>query len=205
MTRRRRDALRAQMSEALDRIGNKEQPALLEALEICGRLRGQLAHAGQESPFLLRQMAVAADYLGRYEEAFAFISEALTLDCLCPQVAHSYEVIVGRIRLALRDGNRRPDDPTTPRLYRLLVARGEASDSCHLAMARHYHYAARYDDAAKILKAVTLMNPASVEAWEQLAAVATALGDLTLAARARGELFALDATPTNGLRDRARA
>jgi tetratricopeptide (TPR) repeat protein len=125
---------------------------------------------------------VALDNLGEAEMAFEAVSEAIQKDPMNPACHHSFDVIASRLRAALADPGRPPDDPSTPRLYGLLQNAGEADVPSHLVMARHLAHSGKHADAMRILDAVTLLSPVSRDAWLQKASLARALGDETLAA-----------------------
>lgn len=158
-------------------------------------LRARARKLGIESAYLCWGLAVAYDNLGELEMAFHEITAAVNLDPLNGSFTHSFEVIAQRIRAALADEERSLDDPSTPKLYDLLVAAGEADVPCHLAMARHRAHAGAHLEAMKLLDAVTLLSPVSRDAWLLKAAVSRAMGDLEAANHFEAEASAISAAP----------
>jgi tetratricopeptide (TPR) repeat protein len=177
------DAERAQ--ELLDQNQHRE------ARDLFGEVRARAKRLGLASAHLDWGFAVASDYLGETEMAFEGIREAVTKDPFNPMVQRSFDIIAGRLRAALADAARAPEDASTPRLYRLLLAAGEADVSCHVAMARHLAHAGDAREAMRLLDAVTLLAPASRDAWLQKAALARAAGDAALAAECDAQAAAL--------------
>ena len=134
-------------------IREKQTCKTLDALVRVEQLvdKRELDEARQELERLLREeprahrsgnvawwQAIVADYQERHEEAMSHIEHALQIDPLCVAYHRSFDVIVDRIRKALAHEERRPDDPSTPRLYRLLLGSAAADTESHLAMARHH-------------------------------------------------------------------
>lgn len=156
------------------------------------KLRGELARQGLRSAHVAWSLAVACDGQGDFEQALEYIREALELDPLALPYQRSYDVIIERIRKLLGDEARSPADPTTPRIYELLMRAGEGDAACHLAMARWHFHAGDHAAAMKLLEALTTLNPASRPAWLCRAQVARAMGDEATAARADIEASALE-------------
>jgi len=150
-------------------------------------IRARVAKLGVESSYVIWGLAVALDNLGEIDMAFEAVSEAVQKDPMNPACHHSFDVIAGRLRAALCDAARTPDDPSTPRLYALLQRAGEADVPSHLAMARHHAHAGKHEQAMRLLDAVTLLSPVSRDAWLQKAALARALGAEVLAASCDAE------------------
>ena len=146
---------------------------------------------GLTSAYVDWALAVVFDNLGELEMAFASICESVQHDPLNPAGQRSFDVIVGHLRASLADEQRDPADPSTPRLYALLMEAGEADVPSHLAMARHLSHAGRHDEALRVLDAVTLLSPVSRDAWRLKEAVAQAKGDLELAASCAAESAAI--------------
>jgi hypothetical protein len=96
--------------------------------------------------------------------------------------------------MALADPERDAADESTPRLYELLLGAGEADVPSHLAMARWLIAAGRRDEARRILEAVTLLAPASRDAWLAKGALALASGDEEEAVRCDAQASALSST-----------
>jgi tetratricopeptide (TPR) repeat protein len=164
-----------------------DQNSYKEAKELFMSVRARARKLGMESSYLAWGLAIAHDYLGELEMAFEAISEAVTHDPLNVAVFRSFDHIALRLRAALAEVTRAPDDPSTPQIYALLQGAGEADVSSHLAMARHLGHAGKHADAMRILDAVTLLAPLSKDGWDGKAALARAMGDLELAAKCAAE------------------
>lgn len=177
------------VSELLD--GGQHADAKALALDLRERAR----KIGLESGYVSWALAVACDYLGELEMAFTTIVEAVRLDPLNPACQRSFELIAHHLRTALADPERAAGDPSTPRLYDLLVGAGEADVPSHLAMARWLAHGGRTGDALRLLDAVTLLAPISRDAWEAKAAIARAAGDAELGARCDAEAAAIGLAP----------
>ena len=167
-----------------------------EALKVFREVLVEARKAGIESANLLWGVAVASDYTGELEMAFENVTAALALDPLSGPIHHSFEVITRRIREALSSPERAVDDPSTPRLYAILVGASEAEVESHAAMARYHLATGNVPAAAAIADAAALLYPASKAAWEVKAAVATACGDAEGAELARIEGVAAGAAST---------
>ena len=85
------------------------------------------------------------------------------------------------------------DDPSTPRLYAILVVANEAAVESHAAMARYHLATGNVPAAAAIADAAVLLYPTSKAAWDAKAAVAIARGDTEGAELARIEGVAAEA------------
>jgi tetratricopeptide (TPR) repeat protein len=164
------------------------------AREAFAALRARVAKLGLQSSYVAWGLAVALDNLGETEMAFEAVSEAVQKDPMNPACHHSFDVIAGRLRATLADPDRALDDPSTPRLYALLQHAGEADVPSHLAMARHLAHAGQHEAALRLLDAVTLLSPASRDAWLQKAALARGLGGDALAASCEAEAAAIAAS-----------
>jgi tetratricopeptide (TPR) repeat protein len=157
------------------------------------KLRGECVRAGIRSAHVAWGLAVVFDGLGDFEAAMTSIREALEIDPLAIPYQRSFQIIVERIRKSLGDDGRDPVDPSTPRLYELLVQAGEGDVGSHLAMARYLHHTKDESGAMKILEALTTLAPSCRQAWIQKAIVARALGNSAKAQEADIEAAALDA------------
>jgi tetratricopeptide (TPR) repeat protein len=157
------------------------------------KLRGECVRVGIRSAHVAWGLAVVFDGLGDFESAMTSIREALEIDPLAIPYQRSFTVIVDRIRRELGDEARDPGDPTTPRLYELLVQAGEGDVGSHLAMARYLHHTKDDAGALKILDALTTLAPSCRQAWIQKAIVARALGNGEKASDAEIEAAALEA------------
>lgn len=190
--RKTTDRLLGQLRRAHDLV---EERRADEAVNVYRELVAEARKAGLDSAHLHWAFAVACDYAGELEMAFEQIGIAIGKDPLAPPFRHSFELITGRIRAALADVERAADDPSTPRLYALLQ-RGEAVDvPSHLAMVRYHLATGKPAEARALVDAVTLLHPASREAWEAKATVARAAGDAAAEAQARLEAAALQEEP----------
>jgi tetratricopeptide (TPR) repeat protein len=165
-----------------------------EARDAFTEVRARACKLGLDSAYLSWGVAVTSDYLGELDVAFTTISESIAKDPLNPAAQRSFDIIAGHIRESLANPSRSPDDPSTPRLYRLLLEAGEADVACHLAMARHLAHAGEPEAAMRVVDAVTLLAPASRDAWVQKAALARAAGDEALARECESQAAALATT-----------
>jgi tetratricopeptide (TPR) repeat protein len=181
------DAQRAQ--QLLDRGEHAEGRALFASV------RARARKLGLDSAYLAWGAAVCADLMNEPEEAYRMIQESVALDPFNPAGQHSFNTIAWRLRNALADPARAPGDPSTARLYRLLLETGEADVPCHVAMARHLAHAGDPAEALALLDAVTRLAPVSRDAWAAKAAVARAAGNEPLAAECDAQAAALAATP----------
>jgi len=158
-----------------------------KACEAALKLRGACAAAGIRSGYVAYNVAIACDLVNDLEAAFENIREAVALDPVSLPFRRSYAVIVERLRSALADPGRAADDPSTPRLYRMLAEADEATNTCHLAMARYQRAAGRPEQARRLLEAVVVLSPAFADGWRELAVLGRELGDADLARRAETE------------------
>jgi tetratricopeptide (TPR) repeat protein len=165
---------------------NRRAQELLDKGDYAAALQGftdvkEVARAlGVDASWPSWGLAICHDNLGDHAMAFEHMRDSLRVDPLNLGKQASFDVIVQHLRAALAAPDRADDDPSTPRLYQLLVQAGEADVAAHLAMARHL---AKVDDAAgamRILDAVTTLFPACREGWERKAALARQLGDAPL-------------------------
>lgn len=141
-------------------------------------------------------LAICHDNLGDYAMAFEHMRDSLRVDPLNLGKQGSFDAIVQHVRAALAAPDRADDDPSTPRLYQLLVQAGEADVGAHLAMARHLSKAGDAPGAARILDAVTTLFPACREGWERRAALARQAGDAALSRQCEVEAAGCAATST---------
>jgi len=132
-------------------------------------------------------IAIALDEMGELEMAWKELEKAMRADPLALPLRHSFEIVANRVRAALVAPDRAAGDPSTPRLYGLLVQAGEADLGAHIAMARYELASGQPAGARERAVAVTKLFPASKEAWKLLAEVARAQGDDLTAAGAELE------------------
>ena len=166
-----------------------------EALRLYQGVLERCRGAGIESGFLLWNLAIVADNLGRLEEAFEYIDRALTTDPLAQPFRNSFDVIVGRIRAALAEESRAADDPSTPRLYDLLVRADAADVASHVAMARFCTAKGDVARAGKLAEALVTLHPGDPLAWRCKAEVARAAGDAATADECMAEAAVRGGTP----------
>jgi hypothetical protein len=152
------------------------------------------AERGIRSAFILWNLAAASDYSGELEAAFDAIVAALALDPFSGVMRDSFDIIARKTRAALAAEGRAVDDPTTPKLYALLLQHGEADVSSHAAMARFHVAAGNASEAAELAGALTTLHPEDPDAWSCRRDVARALGDGATVEACEVELAAL-ATP----------
>ncbi|MGB8930734.1 MAG: hypothetical protein WCC48_05745 [Anaeromyxobacteraceae bacterium] len=186
------EKLRADLRRGYDlnEEGNHE-----EAAEVVRGVLERGKAAGFTSAFALWNLAIATDQGGNLEMAFDYITQALQLDPIAQPFNNSFEVIVKRIRAALAAEDRAVDDPSTPRLYELLVRSGETDAAAHVAMAKFWMAKGETAKAARIADAVTLLNPTEREAWLCRAEVAAASGDAATAEECIAEAAAIEGEP----------
>lgn len=176
------EALLGQVRRALDDRGRPEvaEKALRQVIADARRL-------GFASAYVHYVLAQTLDQMGRLEMAFDELKKAVQADPLALPVRHAFQDVAARLRAALADPARAPDDADIPRLYTLLVEAGEADLDAHLTMVRFALATAQLERARTLAEAVTTLHPATREAWEALARVARAQGDVALAAKADAE------------------
>ncbi len=179
------------MSHAQDLV-NRSDPA--EAMKVYAEVLRLARGAGIASAHLHWAYAIACDYAGELGMAFENVSAAVAADPLALPFRNSFDVIAHRIRTALADPGRAVDDPSTPRLYALLVGAGEAEVESHVVMGRHHLAAGNVGAASAIADAAVLFYPTAPGAWELKAEVAAAKGETAAAEAARIEAVAATAT-----------
>ena len=135
--------------------------------------------------------AIVADYSERFEDAMSHIEHALQIDPICVPYHRSFDLIVDRIRKALAAEGRKPDDPSTPRLYRLLLGSAAADTESHLAMARHHAHRGEGPAALRLLEALTTLEPTNRVAWQMTLELARSAGDSARAEAAATQLEGL--------------
>jgi hypothetical protein len=135
-----------------------------EALALYRTVLGEARRLRLCSAHLHWAFAAAADYAGELEMAFEQATLAIEKDPLAPLFRHSFDVITGRINAALADPARAQGDPSTPRLYALLLRADAAKVRTHLAMVRFQLASGLSAQGRVLLDAVTLLHPASREA-----------------------------------------
>lgn len=126
-------------------------------------------------------LAVCCDNVGDFEMAFENMLDALRTDPLNIGKQGSFDAIVQRLRAALSSTERAAEDPSTPRIYRLLVQANEADIPSHLAMVRHLAATGDEAGALRLVEAVTVLAPSNRQAWEAKGALARAQGNTELA------------------------
>ena len=177
--------LLADIGQVRDLIEAKEYA---KASELANRIIVNAKAAGIESAQATWMGAVAADYAGDLEAAFVAATEAVRLDPLSPEYQNSWLVIARRIRRALSSPDRAWNDPTTPRLYELLLDTSQADGTSHLQHARYLDSIGKPEEALRALDALTMLMPMYVAAWELLAHVAREVGDERRLAEAEAAL-----------------
>jgi len=195
------EALLGKLRRALDERGSAEAAEALfrEVVSESQRL-------GFVSAYVHYVLAGALDRMGNLEMAFDELKKAVQADPLALPVRHAFQDVAARLRAALADPARAADDADVPRLYTLLVEAGEADLEAHLTMVRFAVAKGQLDRARTLAEAVATLFPASREAWEALARVARAQGDLALATRADAEAALVDVrAPLFGVTGKATA
>ena len=193
---KRTDALLGKLSGEMRRgfeASESGNPA--EALKIYQGVLEKAQALGLESGFVLWNLAIVADNLGELEMAFDYIRRALAADPLAQPFQNSFDVVVKRIRAALADEARKVDDPSTPRLYDILVGAGEADVGSHVAMARWCAAGGDVVRAGKLAEALVTLYPGEPLAWRCKADVARASGDAATADECMAEAAVQGGTP----------
>lgn len=167
-----------------------------EACRVFQGVEERLRGLGIDSGFLLWHLAIAHDNLGELEKAFHHIVHALDVDPLSQPFQNSFDVIVGRIRAALAVESRADDDPSTPRLYELLVSADEADVPSHAAMARWLSAKGELSRAGAIAEALVTLHPVDPLSWRCKAGVARASGDAATADACMAEAAARGSAPS---------
>lgn len=158
-----------------------------EGRQVLTEVRARAQRLGLSSGFVEWGLAIASDQLGELEMAYDHIVNAVRHDPLHTGYQNSFNVIMNHLRAALADPDRSEDDPSTPKLYGMLIAAGEADVPSHLSMSRHLAATGRHDEAIKLLDAVLLLAPVSRDAWLQKAALARTMGNPALATTCEAE------------------
>jgi predicted Zn-dependent protease len=176
-------AVLAQAASANQKMNQADhEGALVELRALEGRL-GQLRLP--PSGWVKWAIAVCLDLTDDPRGALDKIGEALDADPLNPAHHASFGVIVNRLRTRLTDALE--GDPEIPRLYGRLQHEDECDLPSHLVWARHLVHVKRLDEAAKVLEAVTLLAPASLDGWQARARVERLRGNDTAAAECEAE------------------
>ena len=173
------EALLGKLRRALEERGSADA-----AEQLFREVVAESRRLGFVSAYVHYVLAGALDRMGKLEMAFDELKKALQVDPLALPVRHAFQDVAGRLRAALADPARPPDDADVPRLYTLLVEAGEADLDAHLTMVRFALATGQLDRARTLANAVTTLFPAAREAWGALARVARAQGDLAVAAKA---------------------
>lgn len=185
-------ALAKEMRRAYDLGENGNLP---EAIQVYGRVEGRLRAEGIESGFLLWHVAIANDNLGELEKAFHYACKALDTDPLSQPFQSSFDIVAGRVRAALAADARPVDDPSTPRLYELLVSTGEADVAAHAAMARWLLATGDMARAGKLADALVTLHPEDPLSWQCKADVARSAGEASVADECLAEAAVRGSTP----------
>ena len=161
---------------------------------------------GFASAYVHYVLGQTLDQMGKLEMAFDELKKAVQADPLALPVRHAFQDVAARLRAALADPARAADDAAIPRLYTLLVEAGEADVDAHLAMVRFTVATGQLERARTLAEALTTLHPAAREAWEALARVARAQGDVAVATKAEAEAAVAETrTPLFGVTGRAEA
>ena len=195
------EALLAKLRRALEERGDAGA-----AEKLFREVVAEAQRLGFASAYVHYVLAGALDRMGKLEMAFDELKKAMKADPLALPMRHSFEDVAARLRAALADPVRAADDADVPRLYALLVEAGEADLESHLAMVRFAVATAQLERARVLAEAVTTLFPAAREAWEALARVARAQGDLARATAAEAEMAVVGVqTPLFGVEGKAMA
>lgn len=192
ISRKRLEQLTGQVSRAWQLA---EEGNAAEGLELVKEVCAELARGGRASSYALWHVALIASRLEELEMAYEYVTKALEVDPVAAPLRKSFTAITGRLREALGDEAREAGDPSTPRLYELLVRAGEADLGCHLAMVRWCSATGDHARARALAGAMTTLHPLDRGAWLGAAEAARAAGDHDAAARATAEAALLDGAP----------
>jgi len=184
------EALLAKLKRALDDRGDAEA-----AEKLFREVMAEAQKLGVVSAYVHYVLSGVLDRMGRLEMAFDELKKAVRADPLALPVRHAFQDVAARLRAALADPGRAADDADVPRLYALLVEAGEADLEAHLAMVRFTVATAQLERARALAEAVTTLFPAAREAWEALARVARAQGDVPRATVADAEAAVMGTRP----------
>ncbi|MCM2332949.1 MAG: hypothetical protein NDI82_03270 [Anaeromyxobacteraceae bacterium] len=190
--RKRLEHLTSEVSRAWQLAENGKED---EGLDLARTICAELERAGRSSAFALWHVGLIANKKGDLEMAYDFIARALEADPVAAPLRKSFGGITHRIRGALAAEERTAADPSTPKLYDLLVRAGEADLGCHLAMVRWCAATGDHARARVLADAMTTLHPLERASWLTSAAAARAAGDHELAARATAEAAALEGDP----------
>ena len=168
---------------------------LVEACRIYQNVAERLRVLGLDSGFLSWHLAIANENLGELEKAFHHVVAALDTDPVSQPFLNSFDVIAGRIRAALAAGSRPADDPSTPRLYDLLVSADEADVPSHAVMARWLSAKGDLARAGAIAEALVTLHPVDPISWRCKAEVARTSGDAATADACMAEAAARGSAP----------
>jgi len=195
------EALLGRVRRALDDRGRPE-----EAERVLRQVVAEAQRLGFASAYVHYVLGQTLDQMGKLEMAFDELKKALQADPLALPVRHAFQDVAARLRAALADPTRAADDAAVPRLYTLLVEAGEADVDAHLAMVRFAVATGQLERARALAEALTTLHPAAREAWEALARVARAQGDVALATTAEAEAAVAETrAPLFGVTGRAEA
>ena len=75
------------------------------------RLLVEANNLGLAAPDVIWALGCVNDHLGDFPAALAYCRKALDIDPLSPSYRRSWSIVVGRVREAILDESRPPDDP----------------------------------------------------------------------------------------------
>jgi tetratricopeptide (TPR) repeat protein len=172
-----------------ERLARAQQPSQERPpAEVRDELLQILADAnnlGLPAPDIVWGLGCLSDHLGDFPAAIAYCRKALELDPLSPSYRRSWSIVIGRVREAVLEESRPPDDPELLTLCRLLASHGAADEAVHARHARLLVAAGNGAEAQALLEAVLKLSPCSGEALAVLAEIAAANDDDDLAGRVR--------------------
>jgi len=173
----RRDKKAVEMAEKVQEASNlMDKGEYAQAREALMEVRAKDLR-GPGSAYVSYLLAIVSDYLEDYPMAATCIEEALHTDPLSAPFNRSFEVIANRIRKALAAPGRAADDPSTPKLYGILIKSGEADTDSHLAMARYLLTTGEPAGALRLARALNVTDPTARKAWAIGVEAARALED----------------------------
>lgn len=134
--------------------------------EYC-ELLSETQRRGTSSPFLLAAAARAAQSAGHIEVAVDLAEEALRADELNVAAIEVLDAVAYRVGAMLARPNHRVDDPSTPKLYQLLVRAGRRDASSLLALARRHEAQGNRSVASALRDAIEARTAGKVIAFSR--------------------------------------
>lgn len=168
------EKLRREVRELRELAENGQlEPARQRLLAV----RERAERIGAGAGYLVWFQAKLCAQLGDPMAALDLLAEASAIDPLNPSTQSSFNAVCGQLRSDLVDEEKNEAERSTAAVYEKLAWAGETDEACHLSMARCLKATGEGMKAMELLEAVTLLAPASVEAWRLRLSLARELGD----------------------------